>query len=173
MIRAKRHPLVSRRSPPCHKSPESTVSLSVLVLFIIFWPTVETFIWLWLYGEWSPTELRRLCYHENQDYKVFQDSHTCHEVFTDFVLEMSLFRKHGRSEVFNSYHASTMRNKIRFTLVSDRNRFFTETPNTETGLLDKPKFGRNRMRNSLISAKIESFRPKDSRICRNRMFRPK
>ena len=106
MIRAKRHPLVSRRSSPCHKSPESTISLSVLVLFVIFWPTVETFIWLWLYGEWSPTELRRLCYHENQDYKVFQDSHTCHEVLTDFVLEISLFTKHGRSEVFNSYHAS-------------------------------------------------------------------
>ena len=112
MIRAERHPLVSGRSGPCHKSPESTVSLSVLVLFVIFWPTVETFIWLWLYGEWSPTELRRLWYHDNQDYKVFQDSHTCHEVLTDFVLEISLFTKHGGSEVFNSYHA---RNKIRFT----------------------------------------------------------
>ena len=54
-------------------------------------------------------------------------------------------------------------------VVSDRNRFFTETPKTETGHSEKPKFGRNRMfcRNSLISADIDNFRPILSYICRN------
>ena len=86
---------------------------------------------------------------------------------------------HGRSpdssplHFIHCYSSDIFLRQQGIVLVSDRNRFFTETPNTETGLVDKPKFGQNRMRNSPISARMESFRPKDSRICRNRMFRPK
>ena len=55
-------------------------------------------------------------------------------------------------------------------LVFDRNRFFTETPKTETAHFKKPKFGRNRIfrRNTLISADIDLFRPKHCYFCRNR-----
>ena len=52
-------------------------------------------------------------------------------------------------------------------LVSDRNRFFTETPKTETDHLEKPKFGRNRIfcRKSVVSAERVLFLPKESCFC--------
>ena len=71
--------------------------------------------------------------------KVFQDSHTCHEVLTDFVLEISLFTKHGRSEVFNSYHASLW--EIRWGLLIKQTLKLSATTHHVTGFVAEQHLG--------------------------------
>ena len=55
-------------------------------------------------------------------------------------------------------------------LVFDQNRFFTKTPEAETGHFKKPKFGQNRIfcRNSFFSAETALFLPRNLCFCQNR-----